>query len=643
MAGTTSGEFSHNTNQNAVFQVPFTGSFPNFMGTTQKQSVEGPGIQNQDQAAVAAKQAQLYAMYLAGFNAAKQQQQIHQQQSKVVANKNENSVLAKSSTITNVPQSAPNVAAPPKLTENNLLNHSLVSPMSLTTPVVSPLNNDSALSPADTVAAAIKLGMGSALTNSLIGSKAPTDGKTKINGKSNLNILRPNITTSTVSTTTKQKIKTLPGVARRPSISTNGTMQRSCSLPSIHPSGTPPVPSSLASVSTNTSAVVSDLPVVSPAIKSKESKDGTSTGSNPFPRKLMEMLTKEDPSVVSFLPSGEAFVVRDADRFVADVLPRYFRHTKLTSFQRQLNLYGFRRITKGPDAGAYRHDLFCRDNQDLCVQMKRSKQKGGMSPMLAGTRRLRLNSISDTPTSSSEGPMEGSPAPPPLSDDCTGNLSPGNGLLPPAISSSAPTHGVLSQSMQQTTWSGNISKSKSIIGLSSQVFEHHQHGSTSSSVPTGLGLLMSGNLAQQQQEQPIPRKVSLEQQQLIDQDRRDRERQASALAAAGMVAETVSRSRSNSVVEHAPSPTASDFPNPSLRSQSGSGSKLIASSSTAEVAWMSEVEALGDVADMELDFSTMFDPLNEVFIPQPDGWPEPVKKTEAKTAHPDGWTLGGKN
>lgn len=64
---------------------------------------------------------------------------------------------------------------------------------------------------------------------------------------------------------------------------------------------------------------------------------GTGTVSNPFPRKLMEMLTTEDPSIVAWLPRGDAFVVRNVDEFVETILPKYFRHTKV-SLWRQLDV-----------------------------------------------------------------------------------------------------------------------------------------------------------------------------------------------------------------------------------------------------------------------------------------------------------------
>lgn len=44
---------------------------------------------------------------------------------------------------------------------------------------------------------------------------------------------------------------------------------------------------------------------------------------------------------------------------------------KLTSFQRQLNLYGFRRITKGTDMGAYFHPQFRKDRPDLVARIRR--------------------------------------------------------------------------------------------------------------------------------------------------------------------------------------------------------------------------------------------------------------------------------
>ena len=99
----------------------------------------------------------------------------------------------------------------------------------------------------------------------------------------------------------------------------------------------------------------------------------------PFPEKLMNMLDVEsssNPDVVSWSTHGRAFVVHRPRAFASEVMPGHFRQSKLTSFQRQLNLYGFRRITQGRDSGAYYHELFLRGRPHLCAMMQRQKVKG---------------------------------------------------------------------------------------------------------------------------------------------------------------------------------------------------------------------------------------------------------------------------
>jgi hypothetical protein len=48
----------------------------------------------------------------------------------------------------------------------------------------------------------------------------------------------------------------------------------------------------------------------------------------------------------------------------------------LTSFQRQLNLYGFLRLTTPRDRGGYYHELFLRGRDDLVKVMLRTRVKG---------------------------------------------------------------------------------------------------------------------------------------------------------------------------------------------------------------------------------------------------------------------------
>ena len=111
-------------------------------------------------------------------------------------------------------------------------------------------------------------------------------------------------------------------------------------------------------------------------------KSHSNTGgvSVPFPFKLHEMLDaiEEDgyASIVSWQPHGRCFKIHKKAEFVEQIMPRYFQQTKLTSFQRQLNLYGFIRLSRGRDEGAYYHERFLRGRQFLSHSIVRCKCKG---------------------------------------------------------------------------------------------------------------------------------------------------------------------------------------------------------------------------------------------------------------------------
>ena len=54
----------------------------------------------------------------------------------------------------------------------------------------------------------------------------------------------------------------------------------------------------------------------------------------------------------------------------------WFRHSSYNSFQRQLNIYGFRRFPEGPDKDAYYHQDFVRGQYDRTFRILRNAVKG---------------------------------------------------------------------------------------------------------------------------------------------------------------------------------------------------------------------------------------------------------------------------
>lgn len=93
-----------------------------------------------------------------------------------------------------------------------------------------------------------------------------------------------------------------------------------------------------------------------------------------FPVKVYDMLEdaleKHFDHIVSWNAAGTGFMVHKKDLFIHQIVPQYFNQTRYKSFQRQLSLYGFQRVTNGPNKGLRHHEKLRRGRQDLVREMK---------------------------------------------------------------------------------------------------------------------------------------------------------------------------------------------------------------------------------------------------------------------------------
>lgn len=107
-----------------------------------------------------------------------------------------------------------------------------------------------------------------------------------------------------------------------------------------------------------------------------------------FLRKTFSMINNSPVDIACWSDRGDTFFVKDPKKFADEVIPKFFKHNNFSSFVRQLNFYGFRKVksdclisTQQDDSKwwEFRHPLFERGKPHLLSEIKRAVHYGDSS------------------------------------------------------------------------------------------------------------------------------------------------------------------------------------------------------------------------------------------------------------------------
>jgi len=95
-----------------------------------------------------------------------------------------------------------------------------------------------------------------------------------------------------------------------------------------------------------------------------------------FLRKAFVMMSQCPPEIGGWSVGGDSVVIKDVKQFSDKIIPTAYKHNNFSSFVRQLNFYGFRKVKsellEQSSWWEFKHPLFLRDQPHLLSEIKRS-------------------------------------------------------------------------------------------------------------------------------------------------------------------------------------------------------------------------------------------------------------------------------